>query len=67
MSDKQIGGDHYKRYEIQPIDFIVKNNLGYREGNVIKYIVRHQNKNGVEDLKKAKHYLEMIMEEYDGN
>ena len=60
----QIGGDHYK-LPIQPIDFIVKNEIPFREGNVIKYVVRHKNKNGVEDLKKAQHYLQMIIEDYE--
>jgi len=62
--DKQVGGTHYQ-LPIQPIDYIVKNNLGYREVNVIKYVTRHKNKNGAEDIKKAIHYLEMIKEEYE--
>lgn len=61
---KQVGGSHYQ-LPIQPIDFIVKNGLGYREGNVIKYITRHQNKNGKQDIEKAIHYLEMILEDYN--
>lgn len=61
---KQVGGSHYQ-LPIQPIDFIVKNELGYREGNVIKYVVRHGSKNGKEDIKKAIHYLEMILEDYN--
>lgn len=63
--DKQVGGTHYDM-KIQPIEFIVGNNLGYREGNVIKYVCRHGKKNGAEDIKKAIHYLEMILEEYEG-
>ena len=63
LDNKQIGGDHYK-LPIQPIEYIVKNNLGYREGNVIKYVTRYKNKGGVEDIKKAIHYLEMILEDY---
>ena len=63
--DKQEGGTHYKDMPIQPIDYIVKNGLGFREGNVIKYVTRHQSKNGAEDIKKAIHYLEMILEDYD--
>lgn len=59
--DKQVGGDHYKKYPIQPLEFIMKNNLGFCEGNVIKYVLRHKNKNGVEDLEKAKHYIEMLI------
>jgi hypothetical protein len=61
--DIQVGGDHYK-LPIQPIDFITKNKLGFIEGNIIKYIVRHDKKNGIEDLNKAMHYLQMLMEEY---
>jgi len=61
---RQVGGSHYQ-LAIEPIDYIVKNNLGYREGNVIKYVSRHKNKNGAEDIKKAIHYLEMILEEYE--
>ena len=60
---KQIGGRHYQM-PIQPIEYIVKNDLGYREGNVVKYVTRHKNKNGLEDIEKAIHYLEMIKEDY---
>ncbi len=63
---RQVGGYHYQM-AIEPIDFIVKNEIPYREGNVIKYVVRHRNKNGREDIKKAIHYLEMILEDYDAN
>ena len=59
---KQVGGNHYKDFVIEPIDFITKNNLGYCEGNVIKYVSRYNNKNGKEDLLKAIHYLEMLIE-----
>jgi len=63
--DTQVGGTHYQ-FPIQPIDYIVKNDLGYREGNVIKYVTRHKLKgSGKEDLTKAIHYLEMIIEEYN--
>lgn len=58
----QIGGNHYKEMKIQPIDFIVANSISFREANAIKYICRHTSKNGEEDLKKAIHYLEMILE-----
>jgi len=63
-SATQVGGSHYQ-LPIQPIDYIVKNNLGYREGNVIKYVSRYKTKNGKEDIKKAIHYLEMILEDYE--
>ena len=62
---KQVGGKHYM-LEIQPIDFIVKNNIPFREGNVIKYVTRHKEKNGKQDIEKAIHYLQMILEDYDG-
>ena len=61
-SDKQEGGSHYKNYEIEPIDFVHANNLSYIQGNVIKYIVRYKDKNGLEDLKKAKHYIDLLIE-----
>ncbi len=59
---KQVGGNHYKDFAIQPVEFIIKNRLGFCEGNVIKYVCRHRKKNGIEDLKKAKHYLELLAE-----
>jgi hypothetical protein len=62
---RQVGGSHYQ-LPIQPIDYIVKNDIPYREANIIKYVTRHQKKNGIEDLKKAMHYLEMLMEDYNG-
>lgn len=62
--DTQEGGSHYKNMAIQPVEYIVKNNLGYLEGNVIKYVSRHRVKNGEEDIRKAIHYLQMILEMY---
>jgi hypothetical protein len=59
---KQVGGSHYKKYQIQPIEFIVKNNIGFVEGNVIKYILRFKDKGGVQDLLKAKHYIELLID-----
>ena len=61
-SDKQIGGSHYKDCVIQPADYIVKNNLDFLEGNVVKYITRHKTKNGIEDIRKVIHYAELILE-----
>lgn len=58
---RQTGGSHYQT-EIQPWDFIIANNLGWCEGNVVKYVSRHKNKNGIEDLRKAQHYLEKLIE-----
>ena len=60
--DKQIGGDHYLKMKIQPSEFANKNHLPFAEGNAIKYICRHKDKGGKEDLKKAKHYIDMIIE-----
>jgi len=59
---KQEGGNHYKDFVIQPVEFIQKNKLGFCEGNVIKYVCRHKKKGGIEDLRKAKHYLEILAE-----
>ena len=59
---KQIGGKHYLNYKIQPSRFVVENRLLYPEGCVIKYILRHQDKGGKQDLLKAKHFIDMIIE-----
>lgn len=58
--DKQEAGDHYKLLSIQPVEYIHHNNLTYLRGNVIKYVTR--TKNGAEDIKKAIHYCELILE-----
>jgi hypothetical protein len=60
--DKQIGGKHYKNMKIQPAEFINENKLLFAEGNAIKYICRHTIKGKEEDVRKAIHYLEMILE-----
>jgi hypothetical protein len=65
--EKQEGGKHYKGYAIQPIEFIHANNVPYCEANVIKYVMRHREKYGVEDLRKAKHYIELLIELEYGN
>lgn len=59
--DIQIGGDSYKHLQIQPIEYIQANQLSYEEGNVVKYITRWKNKNVVQDLEKAKHYIELLI------
>ena len=64
---KQVGGSHYLKMKIQPSEFANENNLPFAEGNAIKYICRHKYKGGKEDLKKAKHYIEMIEERDYGN
>jgi len=60
-NDTQTGGTHYQ-VAIQPWDYIIANDLGYLEGNVIKYVTRYKNKGGVEDLRKAQHYLAKLIE-----
>jgi hypothetical protein len=60
--DKQVGGDHYRRMKTQPINFILDNELGWCEGNAIKYITRWHLKGGVQDIHKAIHYLEILLE-----
>ena len=60
--NKQIGGSHYKDMKIQPSKFINDNKLLFAEGNAIKYICRHAHKGEVQDLEKAKHYIDMIIE-----
>ena len=64
-SEKQVGGNHYKDMPIQPGEFIRANNIGWYEGNAIKYICRHAQKNGRQDIEKAIHYLELVLEEYE--
>ena len=61
-TSKQVGGDHYTKLQISPWEVIDANELDYFQGNVIKYVMRYKDKNGVEDLKKAKHYLEYMIE-----
>ena len=60
--EKQVGGKHYKNFRIQPAEFINENKLLFAEGNAIKYICRHSVKGKEEDIRKAIHYLEMILE-----
>ena len=71
----QVGGDHYSKNEIQPWDYIVANELGYLEGNIVKYITRWRDKGGIQDIDKVIHYaqklkeveiLRKFKEEYDG-
>lgn len=61
-NEMQIGGDHYRGKTIQPWDFIAANELGYFEGNIVKYVFRWKDKGGVNDLKKARHYLDKLIE-----
>jgi len=61
-NDRQVEGSHYKSKAIQPWDFIAANNLGYFEGNIVKYVSRWRDKGGVKDLEKARHYLDKLIE-----
>ena len=58
----QVGGDHYKKLAIQPVEYIHKNNIPFIEGSVIKYVTRWRSKNGITDLKKARHFIELLIE-----
>ena len=60
---EQVGGDHYSKLAIQPVEYINANGLSYLQGNVVKYISRYNHKGKpLEDLQKAKHYVEMLIE-----
>ena len=61
---KQVGGKHYMKYKIQPIEFITQNNIPFIEGNVIKYLLRYKEKNGMQDLDKCIHYIELLKDMY---
>lgn len=63
----QVGGTHYKDLKIQPIEFIHANNIPFCEANAIKYLCRWRNKNGIEDLKKARHYIDLLIKLEYGN
>ena len=58
----QVGGTHYKSKAIQPWDYIAANELGYFEGNIVKYVSRWKDKGGLDDLRKARHYLDKLIE-----
>ena len=60
--NKQVSGDHYKSKLIQPVEYIHANEIGFFEGNVIKYVTRWREKGGIADLEKAKHYIELLIE-----
>lgn len=58
----QVSGSHYKDMPIQPAEFITANGLGFCAGNVIKYVCRYKHKNGIEDLRKARHYIDLLIQ-----
>jgi hypothetical protein len=66
-NDKQVGGNHYSSKKIQPWDFIVSNDIGFLAGNAIKYLARYKDKNGEQDIRKAIHYCEKLLETEYGN
>jgi len=61
----QVGGSHYNNMKIQPVTFIMENNLSYAQGNVIKYVCRYMDKDKIQDLRKAKHYIDFMIEELE--
>jgi hypothetical protein len=60
--DEQVSGNFYKKMVIQTVEFCQKNRIAYCESNIIKYICRHKEKNGKQDLLKAKHYIDLLIE-----
>jgi hypothetical protein len=58
----QVGGAHYKALAIQPVEYIHANSIGFCEGNIIKYVSRWRSKGGLDDLRKARHYLDLLIE-----
>lgn len=63
----QIGGDHYKKLAIQPFDYAMANNLNAGQTLVLRYITRYRDKNGIEDLRKARHVIDMLIERETAN
>lgn len=64
----QVAGDHYRKLKIQPVEYIIANDIGFLAGNIIKYASRYKAKGGAEDIKKIMHYCELILEfEYEAN
>jgi Protein of unknwon function (DUF3310) len=61
-TDTQVGGSHYKQFQIQPIEFITKNNIPFIEGCIIKYACRHDRKNGRQDVEKIIHYAQLLLQ-----
>jgi hypothetical protein len=61
-NDSQVGGTHYKNNAVQPWDYIIANDLGYLEGNIVKYITRWRKKGGIDDLRKVLHYTQKLIE-----
>lgn len=63
LGDKtQVGGNHYSKMKIQPLFYSLENQLGVCEANIVKYVSRWQDKGGVDDLRKAQHYLQILID-----
>ena len=60
--DTQVGGNHYKSMAIQPMEFSMANELDACQHSIVKYVVRFRDKNGIADLEKAKHVIDMLIE-----
>lgn len=65
--DEQVGGGHYKGYRIEPMKFFMANQTPYDAAAVMKYVLRHRDKGGRQDLEKARHIIDMMIEEYYGH
>lgn len=61
--DTQVGGGHYKTLKVQPVELIMSNHLGYCEGAVVKYLTRWRDKGGLEDVRKAAHFVQILLED----
>jgi len=66
-SELQVGGSHYKKFKIQPAEFCYKNNIPYLEATAIKYLCRWKDKGGIQDLEKAKHFIDLLIEFENAN
>ena len=64
-SEIQIGGTHYKDFPIQPEEFIYANSIGFHEGTAMKYLCRWRDKGGLQDLEKAKHFIDLLIEKVE--
>jgi hypothetical protein len=58
---KQVGGTHYNKHTIQPVDIIDEYSMGFYDGNALKYLLRYPDKGGIQDLEKAQHYIEILI------
>lgn len=60
--DQQVGGNHYKDLKFQPIEYIHANHIPFAEGCIIKYVTRWRTKGGIDDLKKARHFIDLLID-----